>query len=116
MAEMSSGTALRQVNQAQAALKKARRLLKETRGASADPDRIPPILKAGWAALAQCHRILAEVPLSAANEEVMTKQLAAQRYATALLVRLRRLARNDPAALDHFEDDDDEDALDEADS
>ena len=38
----------------------------------------------------------------AANEPVMTKQLSVQRYATALLVRLRRVARND------FADDDDD--------
>ena len=38
----------------------------------------------------------------------MTKQLAVQRYATALLVRLRRLARNEPAALDDDLDEDDD--------
>jgi len=40
---------------------------------------------------------------------VMTKQLAVQRYATALLVRLRRLARNDPAAFDDGDDEPDSD-------
>jgi hypothetical protein len=38
----------------------------------------------------------------------MTKQLAAQRYATALLVRLRRLTRNEPAGADDDLDEDDE--------
>ncbi len=38
----------------------------------------------------------------------MTKQLAVQRYATALLVRLRRIARNEPGALDLGDDADDE--------
>ena len=52
--------------------------------------------------------MLAEIPVDAATEPVMTKQLAVQRYATALLVRLRRLARNEPNALegdDEIEDD-----------
>ena len=109
MPEMTSGTALRQVRQAQAGLRKARQLLKQTRVAAADPERVAKVLRAGWAALAHCHKLLAEVPLAAANEDVMTKQLAAQRYATSLLVRLRRLARNDPAALENLEDEDDDD-------
>ena len=44
--------------------------------------------------------------MSAGTEEVLTKQLAVQRYATALLVRLRRIARNDPGALDGLDFDD----------
>jgi len=43
----------------------------------------------------QAHRLLAEIPLDAANEPVMTRQLAVQRFATALLVRLRRIVRKD---------------------
>jgi hypothetical protein len=40
----------------------------------------------------------------------MTRQLAVQRYATALLVRLRRLMRNEGLDLDFgaFDQDDDE--------
>jgi hypothetical protein len=37
----------------------------------------------------------------------MTRQLAVQRYATSMLVRLRRLARNEPGALEGLDDDDD---------
>jgi hypothetical protein len=113
MKEMSPATALRQLQQAQAGLKKARQLLKQTRGES--PAR-PAVLKAGWESLAQSNRLMAEIPLSAADEAVMTRQLAVQRYATALLVRLRRLLRNegiDPESLsegdDRFDDDDFED-------
>ena len=40
----------------------------------------------------------------------MTKQLAVQRYATALLVRLRRMARNDPGALDGDDEMDDDES------
>ncbi len=35
---------------------------------------------------------MAAIPLMAADDAVMTKQLAVERYATALLVRLRRLS------------------------
>ena len=93
MPEMSPGTALRQLQQAQAGLKKARQLLKQARGqAAATSGRAS---KAGWESLAQAHRLMAEIPLAAADEAVMTRQLAVQRYATALLVRLRRLLRNE---------------------
>ena len=34
----------------------------------------------------------------------MTKVLGVQRYATALLVRLRRIARNEPGALEGDDD------------
>jgi hypothetical protein len=106
MPEMSPGAALRQVQQAQAGLKKARQAL---RLAKDDPSARHRILKLGWESLANCHRLLAAIPLDAATEPVMTKQLAAQRYATALLVRLRRVARNEPAADDDEDLGDDDD-------
>jgi len=100
MPEMSPGTALRQLQQAQAGLKKARQALRLARG---DPQAGPAVLKVGWESLANCHRLLAAIPLDASNEPVMSKQLSVQRYATALLVRLRRVARNEAVG----EDDDD---------
>lgn len=106
MPEMSPATALRQLQQAHAGLKKARQVLRLAKG---DPGAAPRVLKTGWEGLAQAHRLLAVIPLDAASETVMTKQLSVQRYATALLVRLRRLSRNEPAAPD----DDDLDADDE---
>jgi len=90
MPEMSPGAALRQIQQAQAGLKKARQAL---RLAKDDPHAARGILKVGWESLIVTHRLLATIPLDAANEAVMTKQLALQRYATALLVRLRRIVR-----------------------
>jgi hypothetical protein len=92
MSDMSPGTALRLLQQAQARLKKTRQAL---RAAKHDPRSAPAVLKAGWESLAHCHRLLSDIPFDAASEPVMTKQLAVQRYATALLVRLRRLARNE---------------------
>jgi hypothetical protein len=97
MPEMSPGAALRQLQQAQAGLKKARQAL---RLAKPDPSASHGVLKLGWESLAQAHRILAAIPLTAASEAVMTKQLAVERYATALLVRLRRIVRNEFSAAD----------------
>ncbi len=105
MPDASPGLILRQLQQAQALMKKARQALAQARGAVSDPQ---PLLKIGWDALTRTHAILAAIPLASANEDVMTKILAVQRYATALLVRLRRLARNEPGALDGLDDDEDE--------
>jgi hypothetical protein len=93
MAEMSPATALRQLQQAQAGMKRARHALQLARE---DADFVPRAMSAGWESLIQAHRLLAAIPLEAATEPVMTRQLAVQRYATALLVRLRRLLRNEP--------------------
>jgi hypothetical protein len=101
MPEMTPGAALRQLQQAQAGMKKARQSLRLAKG---DPVATPQILKMGWESLAQAHRLASAIPLSAANEPVMTKQLAVQRYATALLVRLRRVIRQDFTAMDDDED------------
>jgi hypothetical protein len=93
MPEMSPGTALRQLQQAQAGLKKARQALVQVRG---NPQAARSVFKVGWESLCQAHRLLAAIPLEAATEPVMAKQLSVERYATALLVRLRRLIRNEP--------------------
>jgi len=104
MAEMSSGAALRQLKQARAILKKARQLMTQTRE---NPGLIPKVVDACWESLAQSHRLMAEVPRSALDEAVLTEQLAVQRYATALLVRLRRLMRHGDIG-DDVETDDNE--------
>ena len=65
------------------------------------------MLRAGWESLAQANRLMAEIPVAAADEAVMTRQLAVQRYATALLVRLRRLLRNEGIDAEGADDDDD---------
>src|SRR4051794_32308201 len=102
MADLSPGAALRQLQQAQAGLKKARQALRLAKG---DPQALRGVLKVGWEGLAQAHRLLATIPLAAATEPVMTKQLSVQRYATALLVRLRRIARNEGLEDDDLEED-----------
>ncbi|SIN81874.1 hypothetical protein SAMN05444166_1076 [Singulisphaera sp. GP187] len=107
MSEMSAGTALRQLHQAQAGLKKARHALRMVRG---NPDKAPSVLKIGWESLVQCHRLVGAIPLAAADDAVMTKQLAVQRYATALLVRLRRVARNDFTGTDDDDAGDDDES------
>lgn len=103
MAEMSSGQALRQLQQAQAGLKKARQALRMARSLEG-ADAVQEVLRVGWAGLANAHRLVAAIPLSAATEPVMTKLLSVQRYSTSLLVRLRRIARNEPGALDGLDD------------
>ena len=102
MPEMTAGTALRQLQQAQAGMKKARQALRLAKG---DPQAAPRLLKLGWDSLSHAHGLLAAIPVAAASESVMTKQLAVQRYATALLVRLRRVVRQDFAAMDDENDD-----------
>jgi hypothetical protein len=100
MAEMTPGTALRQLQQAHAGLKKARQLIRESRQ---DTRVVPAALNASWDNLVQAHRLMASIPLSAADEAVMTQQLSVQRYSTALLVRLRRLVRRDESEAEETE-------------
>ncbi len=86
-------------------MKKARQAIRMAREANSDASIVARVLKVGWDSLVQTHRLLADIPLDAASEPVMTKQLSVQRYSTALLVRLRRIARNEPGALDVGDDD-----------
>ena len=108
MAAMSPGTALRNLQQAHAGLKKVRHLLRLARESEGSVDSAR-VIRAGWEGLAKAHKILAETPVEAADDAVMTKQLAVQRYSTAILVRLRRISRNDPAAFDEGDDAEDSD-------
>lgn len=110
MAEMSPGAALRQIQAAQAGLKKVRKSMLAVRQAPDREDLRHQVIREGWDALARAHRELAAIPLAAANEAVMTKQLALQKYATSLLVRLRRLIRNDPRALEGLDVEEADDA------
>jgi hypothetical protein len=89
---MSSGAALRELQQAHAGLKKARELLKQARS---NPRTAPAVFNACWESLAGAHRLMADIPSEATDDAVLTKQLAVERYATALLVRLRRLKRHE---------------------
>ena len=109
MAEMSSGAALRQLRQAHAGLKKARQLMKQAR---ANPRSVPLVLDTGWDSLIQAHRLMAAIPRAAVDEAVLTQQLSVQRYATSLLVRLRRLMRyeaGEPGDVAGFDLDDEDD-------
>jgi hypothetical protein len=102
MPAMSPGAVLRQIQQAHAGLKKARQLLKLGKD---DPAATPKLFAAGWDSLTHAHRVLASIPMAAVDESVLTKQLALERYSTALLVRLRRLQRQGTTAS--LGDDDD---------
>jgi hypothetical protein len=94
MSGMSPGAALRELQQAQAGLRKARELLKQVKD---NPRLLPKVFDAGWESLAKAHGMMAAIPATAADDDVLTKQLAVERYATALLVRLRRIKRNQSA-------------------
>jgi hypothetical protein len=102
MAEMSPGTALRELQKAQTGMKKARELLKQAR---VSPRAADTIFSAGWESLNQAYRLMAAIPADAVDDAVLTKQLAVARYATALLVRLRRLKRRGAAGSGEIEDD-----------
>jgi hypothetical protein len=106
MAEMSSGTALRELQKAQAGMKKVRGLLKQARE---DPRALDRIFGAGWESLKEAYRLMAAIPPDAVNDEVLTRELAVGRYATALLVRLRRLKRRGPDGLSGADDDSSDD-------
>jgi hypothetical protein len=104
MSGMSPGAALRTIQQAHASLKKARQLLKMGKD---NPGAAPKIFAAGWESLTHAHRVLAAIPIAAVDDSVLTKQLALERYATALLVRLRRLQRQGSTDSGAEADDDD---------
>jgi hypothetical protein len=104
MPGMSPGAALRELQQAHAGLRKARELLKQAKN---NPRLLPHVFDAGWQCLATAHRIIATIPAAAADDDVLTKQLAVERYATALLVRLRRIKRSESAQGGASGDDDD---------
>jgi hypothetical protein len=102
MPGMSPGAALRELHQAQAGLRKARELLKQVKD---NPRLLPRAFDVGWESLSKAHGMMAAIPALAADDDVLTKQLAVERYATALLVRLRRIKRNQ-AGLGAASDDD----------
>jgi hypothetical protein len=83
--------ALRQLEQARAGLSEARRVLKQARNLEQTD---PVVFAVGWESLTRAHRLMSGILPEAVDEAVLTRQLALQRYATALLVRLRRLYRH----------------------
>ena len=94
-------------------MKKARYALRQLRGEPAQGDFTGSVLKIGWESLKKAHSLMSEIPLDAANDDVLTRQLSVQRYSTALLVRLRRVVRNEPGAIDFDGDDLDADGDDD---
>jgi hypothetical protein len=104
MTNMSPGAALRDLQQAQAGLRRAREVVRQ---AKEHPGSLPAAFNAGWESLCQAHRLMAAIPHAAADDAVLTKHLAVGRYATALLVRLRRLKRQEAGGSAAISDDDD---------
>jgi hypothetical protein len=85
---MSSKAALRELERANAYLKRSRAALKQAKD---DPSLSPRVFQMGWEGLRQAYVVIAQIPIEAADDAVLTRAIAVQRYATALLVRLRRL-------------------------
>ncbi|HKI16669.1 MAG TPA: hypothetical protein VKA15_02260 [Isosphaeraceae bacterium] len=103
MAGMSPGAALRELERANAYLKRSRAALKQ---AKEDPRVRPLVFQMGWEGLRQAYSVITLIPMESADDAVLSRAIAVQRYATALLVRLRRLKRQDAASDDDGPDDD----------
>ncbi len=107
----SSGQILRDLKASQQAMKKARRVMADLREFDPPPtELVQSALQSGWESLARTHRVLAEISGPSSDDEVVSRMIAAQRYATSLLVRLRRLAR-DPQRPGPLDDDDRDDPI-----
>jgi hypothetical protein len=107
LSERTPGAVLRDLNHTQDLMRKARKLIAQVRSEPPGSPGRTKAMQVGWSALGKTHTLLAAVPLEAATDPVLMKQLSVQRYATALLVRLRRLTRNEAVADDADEGDDD---------
>jgi len=103
MPGMSPGAALRELQRANAYLKRSRAALKQAKD---DPSLRPMVFRMGWEGLRQAYTVITLIPIESADDAVLTRAIAVQRYATALLVRLRRLQRQDAASGDDRPDDD----------
>jgi hypothetical protein len=90
MADTSPGRILRDLQQAQARLRKTRETIRNAREHGGDPS---PVLRAAWQELSRTYQLFAEIPWDGVDDAVMLRQLAVARYASAVLVRLRRLQR-----------------------
>jgi hypothetical protein len=103
MPELSPGAALRELERAHSHLKKSRSALKQ---ANDDPRLRPMVFRMGWESLCQAHSVIAGIPLESADDAVLSRAIAVERYATALLVRLRRLRRQGASSCDDEPDGD----------
>jgi hypothetical protein len=106
MTGRSPGSILRELEQAQSAMRKARGMVNDARAGSIEPESAARL---GWESLRHAARLIAEIPFDAVDESVLMKQIAVQRYATSLLVRIRRLLRGSSASLEDELGVDDED-------
>ncbi len=103
MAGMSPKAALRELERANAYLKRSRAALKQAKD---DPSARLLVFRMGWEGLRQAYAVITLIPIESADDAVLSRAIAVQRYATALLVRLRRLHRQDAASGDGAADDD----------
>lgn len=102
MAAPTVGSILRQLQHAQGGMKKARQLLARARSGDTGS---PAARRVAWEALLAAYRTMASIPLDCANEQVLTRLIGVQRYATALAVRVKRLDHSSSTGTDEPEDD-----------
>jgi|GEM_PF-988512 len=95
MGNTTPGKALRTLQVLRQDLGKARKILAAVGSQPVHPIEAQRIFRVGWDALTRAHRELAALPAEAADEAVLLKLIALERYAAALAVRLRRLIRGE---------------------
>lgn len=87
----SSGAVLRDIQHTTTRMKKARKLMTELRHGSAGEDAWAKAAAAGLEAAKAAAGIVASLPEEMAEPDLLLKTVQMQRYATGLLVRVRRI-------------------------
>lgn len=106
MGDMTPGKALRTLQVLRQDLGKVRKILASVGSQPANPAEVRRMFRVGWDTLTRMHRELATIPAEAADETVLLKLIALERYAATLTVRLRRLARGEAVGSDSEPGDD----------
>lgn len=87
----SSGAALRDIQHTMARMKKVRKLMTELRHGSAGEEAWAKAATAGLEAAKAAAGVVASLPDEIADPDLILKAVQMQRFATGLLVRVRRI-------------------------
>jgi hypothetical protein len=88
---VSTGALLRDIQHATTHMKKARKLLTELRGGSADEEKWAKAADLALVAVKDAARLVANVSPELAEPDTLLKLVQMQRFATGLLVKVRRV-------------------------
>ncbi len=88
---VSSGALLRDIQHVTTRMKKVRKLMTELRIGSASEDAWEKAASAGLEAAKSAAAIVASLPEEMAEPDLLLKTVQMQRYATGILVRVRRI-------------------------